>query len=75
MNYVYTRSSPACPWCVRVKDLLDAYDIPYDVYDISLSEVSEWDFHQKGFKSVPQVFLNNTHIGGFEATAKYLRGE
>lgn len=74
MNYIYTRSNPPCPWCDRAKALLDAYNIPYDVHDIS-DEDNYADFICQGFKSVPQVFLNNTHIGGFEATAKYLRGE
>lgn len=74
MNYVYTRSSPACPWCDRVKALLDAYKIPYNIIDISNEDYYN-DFIYQGFQSVPQVFLNNKHIGGFEATAKYLRGE
>lgn len=75
MNYIYTRSNPPCPWCTKVKDLLNAYGIPFEEYDISLSEVAEWAvFVKNGFKTVPQVYLNNVHIGGFEATAAYLRG-
>lgn len=76
MNYIYTRSSPFCPWCERVKALLDGYGIPYDVEDISASEEALKEFTEAWeFKSVPQVFLNGKYIGGFEATAKYLRGE
>lgn len=76
MNYVYTRSNPPCVFCDRVKALLDGYDIPYEVEDISTSEEALKEFTEAWeFKSVPQVFLNNKYIGGFEATAKYLRGE
>ena len=71
-NYIYTRSFPPCPYCDRVKALLDAYKIPYDEYDISEDDFY-LDFTYQGFKSVPQVFLNNKHIGGFDATAKFLR--
>lgn len=75
MNYIYTRSEPPCVWCERVKGLLDSYGIPYDVDDISMDEHALEIFRAAGYQSVPQVFLNNKHIGGFEATAKYLRGE
>lgn len=74
MNYIYTRSNPPCVFCDRVKALLDGYGIPYDVEDISTSEEANFAFMVEQFKSVPQVFLNNKHIGGFEATAAYLRG-
>lgn len=74
MNYIYTRSHPPCAFCDRVKALLDSYGIPYMEQDIT-EEDFYVDFVYQGFQSVPQVFLNNKHIGGFEATAKYLRGE
>lgn len=74
MNYVYTRSNPPCVFCERVKALLDGYGIPYDVYDIG-DPLRQIEFELLGARSVPQVFLNNRHIGGFEQTAKYLRGE
>lgn len=75
MNYIYTRSNPPCVFCDRVKALLDGYGIPYDVEDISTSEEALKEFTEVWeFKSVPQVFLNNKYIGGFEATAAYLRG-
>jgi glutaredoxin len=73
MNYIYTRSEPPCVWCERVKGLLDSYGIPYEEHDINGDNAT--GFWALDFKSVPQVFLNNKHIGGFEATAKYLRGE
>jgi glutaredoxin len=73
MNYIYTRSNPPCPWCLRVKALLEGYGIPYEEYDIGEDDFY-LDFTYQGFKSIPQVFLNNELIGGFEATAKYLRG-
>lgn len=75
MNYIYTRSNPPCVFCDRVKMLLDGYGIPYEVRDISIDIGADVDMIALGYRSVPQVFLNNKHIGGFEATAKYLRGE
>jgi glutaredoxin len=75
MNYIYTRSYPPCSYCTRVKALLDAYGIPYEEYDINDHDnlLITDRFYEQGFKSVPQVFLNNKHIGGFEATAAFLR--
>lgn len=73
MNYIYTRSNPPCVFCDRVKALLDGYGIPYDEVDINGEGAT--GFWALDFRSVPQVFLNNKHIGGFEQTAKYLRGE
>lgn len=75
MNYVYTRSNPPCVFCDRVKALLDGYGISYEIADISEDIIARDGFNFLGFKSVPQVFLNDEYIGGFEATAKYLRGE
>lgn len=75
MNYVYVRSNPPCVFCDRVKALLDGYGIPYEVRDISLDIGADVDMINLGYRSVPQVFLNNKYIGGFEQTAKYLRGE
>jgi glutaredoxin len=73
MNYVYTRSNPPCSYCERVKALLDAYDIPYTERDISTSKDHNVDFKIEGYGTVPQVFLSGLHIGGFEATATFLR--
>ena len=73
MNYIYTRSNPPCPWCVRVKKLLDLYNIKYEEYDVTDEEHYTYFVYQ-GFTSIPQVFLNNELIGGYEATEKHLRG-
>jgi glutaredoxin 3 len=72
MNYIYTRSNPPCAYCTRVKALLDAYGIPYEEYDIADEDIYV-DFIYQGFNQVPQVFLNNKHIGGFDKTAEFLR--
>lgn len=72
MNYIYTRSNPPCSFCTRAKALLDAYGIPYLERDITDEDVFA-DFIYQGFKQVPQVFLNNQLIGGFDKTAEYLR--
>lgn len=74
MNYVYTRSSPPCPWCDRVKALMESYNIEWETRDISEKKETMDEFLKNGFRSVPQVFINDNHIGGFEATSEFLRG-
>jgi glutaredoxin-like protein len=67
---VFTREG--CPYCARAKGMLHDAGIPYeelvlnrDYTEASLRAVS-------GRASVPQVFINGTHIGGSDDLEQYL---
>jgi glutaredoxin 3 len=62
---VFTK--PGCPYCVAAKQLLVKRNIPFVERDITRRD--HWDEIKSrvpGFRTVPQVFLDGQHIGGFD---------
>lgn len=55
-----------CPFCVRAKGLLDNKGIQYTEYciDGKPEEREEMSQRANGRTSVPQIFINDQHIGG-----------
>lgn len=58
--------TPICPYCIRAKVLLDKLGIPYQTIDVSM----DVDLREEmvklagGRTSVPQIFIDDIHIGG-----------
>jgi len=60
---IYTKSY--CPFCQRAKSLLDSKGASYQEYEVSTDETLQQEMHTRsGRRTVPQVFINNQHIGG-----------
>ncbi|MFA5626342.1 MAG: glutaredoxin 3 [Thiohalomonadaceae bacterium] len=61
---IYTTDS--CPFCVRARMLLDDKGADYSEYRIDLlSELrAEMQARANGGSSVPQIFIDDQHIGG-----------
>ena len=67
MKPVTVYTTTYCPYCVRAKDLLKRKGV-------SFSEVSVEDDAERekmiaragGRRTVPQVFIGETHVGGFD---------
>ena len=61
---IYTWSS--CPFCIRAKALLDKKGVDYTEYCLDSNEPGRVKMAQRanGRKSVPQIFINDQHIGG-----------
>lgn len=61
---IYTWSS--CPFCIRAKALLDRKGVEYTEYCIDGDEAARSKMSQRanGRRSVPQIFINDQHIGG-----------
>nr|WP_296748645.1 glutaredoxin 3 [Thioalkalivibrio sp.] len=59
-----------CPYCEMACDLLDSLGHEYDEIRIDL-EPKERDVmvERSGRTSVPQIFLGETHIGGYDDLA------
>ena len=55
-----------CPYCIRAKQLLDAKQVDYEETDVTarLSLRRAMSERAGGRTSVPQIFINNRHIGG-----------
>lgn len=61
---IYTWST--CPFCIRAKALLDRKGVQYTEYCIDGDEAARAKMAQRahGRRSLPQVFINDQHIGG-----------
>lgn len=55
-----------CPYCVRARALLDKKGVDYTGYDITGDEAARSKMVERtgGPKSVPQIFIDDKHIGG-----------
>ncbi|AFY75223.1 Glutaredoxin, GrxC family [Synechococcus sp. PCC 7502] len=59
-----------CPFCLRAKRLLDRKNIDYIEYAIDGDENARKAMVARGSDgkySVPQIFINDLHIGGCDA--------
>lgn len=61
---VYGRSEPPCSYCDNLKTLLDEKRIPYVYKDISEEDVFV-EYCRYRLRTVPAVFKDGEHIGGF----------
>jgi glutaredoxin 3 len=61
---VYTWST--CPFCIRAKALLNRKGVNFTEYCIDGDESARAKMAQRanGRRSLPQIFINNQHIGG-----------
>lgn len=61
---IYTWAT--CPYCIRAKLLLWWKGVNYTEYKIDGDETARNSMAQRanGRRSVPQIFINNEHIGG-----------
>jgi glutaredoxin 3 len=66
MTKVIIYVTPSCPYCVRAKALFDKLGIPYTVIDVSGDDVLRQEMVKQsgGRTSVPQIFIDDIHIGG-----------
>ena len=68
MTTIIIYSTPMCPYCVRAKRLLEKKKVSYEEIDISrVPELRDQMIEKSGGRrSVPQIFINDQHIGGFD---------
>lgn len=72
---IYT--TPICPYCVRAKQLLTKKGVAFDEIDVFMDADKRAEMEEKsGRYTVPQVFVDETPIGGCdELYALERRGE
>jgi glutaredoxin 3 len=63
---IYTKSY--CPYCDYAKDLLTNKNLSYTEVDVEHDEKELQTMLSKsnGLRTVPQIFINDKHIGGFD---------
>ncbi|WP_336294035.1 glutaredoxin 3 [Bartonella sp. CB169] len=59
---LYTR--PNCPYCTKVRNLLDKKGVKYTDIDASTSRFQEMVQRANGRNTFPQIFIGNYHVGG-----------
>ncbi len=63
---IYTTT--VCPYCIRAKQLLQRKDIEYVEVNLNTepTEVREELMARNKQRTVPQIFINDEFIGGFD---------
>ena len=71
MTSVEIYTSPFCPYCHRAKSLLDRKGVAFTEIDVTTTPgaLNEMDRRTGGAKSVPQIFIDGTLIGGSDQLA------
>jgi glutaredoxin len=64
-------SKPTCPYCVKAKRLLTKHGYKYKEYDVNNSKyLRDMNKRTNFAKTVPQIFINNTLVGGYDQLKK-----
>ena len=63
---IYTWAS--CPFCMRAKSLLKTKNVDFIEYSIDGDDEARAKMAQRanGKRSLPQIFINDAHIGGYD---------
>lgn len=81
--FVVIFGRPGCPFCVRAKDLAEKLENAkaiegFRYIDIHAEGISRADMEKtigKPVETVPQIFVDQTHIGGFTEFEQYVSDE
>jgi len=68
MKNVTVYMGPMCNFCDAAKRLLNRNNIPYKEINIALEQGKREEMLEKsnGRKTIPQIFFNELHIGGYQ---------
>ena len=71
MPNIEVYSTPNCPYCVRAKTLLQSKNINFKEIDVS-DDIESLQKMMKlsGLRTVPQIFINDKSIGGYDELAQ-----
>ncbi len=74
MAKIEVYSTQVCGYCKRAKALLDSLGIEYTEYDIYHNADAMNVMREGGYKTVPQIFIDDVHIGGYDDLAEMHAG-
>jgi len=58
---------PFCPYCSWAQQLLDAKGVAYQLINVTEDDVLRSEMEDRsGRNSVPQIFIGDVHVGGFD---------
>ena len=68
-------TGPGCSYCDKAKALLKEHELAYCERDISETEgIREFRERLPRVKSIPQIFIDGEHIGGYDDLQSKLGG-
>lgn len=64
-------TTPYCPYCIAARQMLDGKGADYTVIDVASDAEARTTMTQRamGRRTVPQIFIGQTHVGGFDDMA------
>ena len=67
MKKVVIYTGPRCNYCSAAKHLLNKKKVDYIEFDIGIdsSKMQEMQERTKGARTIPQIFIGNTYVGGY----------
>ncbi|MDO6621153.1 MULTISPECIES: GrxA family glutaredoxin [unclassified Shewanella] len=79
--FVVIFGRPGCPYCVRAVELSEKLtaqrdDFKFKYVDIHAEGISKADLEKtvgKPVETVPQIFVDEVHVGGYTEYDKYVR--
>lgn len=68
MNRVEIYTTAVCPYCVSAKQFLKHKGLVYEEVRVDLDPArrEEMLVRSAGRRTVPQIFVNGAHVGGFD---------
>lgn len=70
MKKVEIYTTPWCPYCSAAKSLLADKGVSYDETDVTDPELrATMTQRAHGRRTVPQIFIGDTHVGGYDDMA------
>lgn len=67
MNQAVMYTTAICPYCVAAKNFLAQRKIPYEERRVDIDPVLRQEMLERTKRmSVPQIFINGHHIGGYD---------
>jgi len=78
MKKVVIYTGPMCNYCSAAKHLLNKKKVNYIEFDIAIdsSKMQEMQERTKGARTIPQIFIGETYVGGYnELKALESQGE
>lgn len=75
MTDVTIYTTQICPYCMRAKALLDSKGVSYREIDVGGDNALRAEMTQRanGRRTVPQIFIGGSHVGGCDDLMKIAR--
>jgi len=74
LNKIVVYSKQNCQYCEMLKSFLDENEFDYEIKDVTIYEnLQELKLAAPHVKTVPQMFVNDFHVGGCRDSIEFLK--